>query len=353
LTSAVALLVLFSAQSIAAPSAPPRSTSEPVVSGRAEQGRTLSATRGSWSGTGPLSFTYRWVRCPQGGGRPDGADCVFVQGATRSGYRLAAADVGFRMRLRVTATNAEGSQTVASNATAVVVGTPASTSIPLVTGTPFVDSVLTVQPGGWSGRQPISFSYGWLRCNTAGGECTAIPGATGRSYRLTSSDVNHRIRCNVTARNAVGSTSVLSSESGIVTVPLPSGAIRLPNGEISIPATSVPGDQRLVVSRVVFAPNPVASRRGQITVRVRVADTRGYVVRDAVVFVRSTPRVTTGSRLLTATDGWMTSRLLPLDTFPLRRQGRVQFFVKAYRSGDPVLAGVAGYRLVQVRTAPA
>jgi hypothetical protein len=29
----------------------------------------------------------------------------------------------------------------------------------------------------------------------------------------------------------------------------------------------------------------------------------------------------------------------------------VQFFVKAYRSGDPALAGVAGYRLVQVRTA--
>jgi hypothetical protein len=26
----------------------------------------------------------------------------------------------------------------------------------------------------------------------------------------------------------------------------------------------------------------------------------------------------------------------------------VQFFVKAWRQGDPVLAGVAGYRLVQV-----
>jgi hypothetical protein len=47
----------------------------------------------------------------------------------------------------------------------------------------------------------------------------------------------------------------------------------------------------------------------------------------------------------------MTTRLVPLDTFPLKKNGRVQFFVKAYRSGDPELAGIAGYRLVQVRTA--
>jgi hypothetical protein len=60
-----------------------------------------------------------------------------------------------------------------------------------------------------------------------------------------------------------------------------------------------------------------------IAFRIRTKDTRGFVVRDALVFVRSTPRVTTGGD----------------------RQ------VKAYRSGDPALAGIAGYRLVQVRLA--
>ena len=130
-------------------------------------------------------------------------------------------------------------------------------------------------------ERPITFAYAWLRCNTAGGECVGIPGATGRSYRLTSADVDHKLRVNVTARNAIGRTTVLSSESGVVGVPLPPGAIRLPNGRISIPVTSVPADQRLVVSQVGFTPNPVASRRGAITVRVLVKDTRGYVVRDA------------------------------------------------------------------------
>jgi hypothetical protein len=71
------------------------------------------------------------------------------------------------------------------------------------------------------------------------------------------------------------------------------------------------------------------------------------------VFVRSTPRVTTGGdRQVTTTDGWVTYQLAPNDNFPQPRSGfNVQFFVKAYRSGDPGLAGIAAYRLVQVRLA--
>jgi hypothetical protein len=347
----LAALALPSVDSTAAPTAKPSATAEPDIDGRAEQGRTLTASRGRWTGTGKISYDFRWVRCGPSGGRPDGSDCGFILGATRARYQIASADVGFRLRVRVTATNAEGAQTVASNPTAVVVGPPVNTSQPIVSGSALVGAVATAQPGSWTGRQPIAFSYAWLRCNTAGGECAAISRATGRSYRLTSSDVNHRLRFNVTARNAVGSVTVISGESAIVSVPLPAGAIKLGTGEISIPATSVPGDQRLIVSRVSFSPNPVTSRRRPVTVRVRVTDTRRYVVRDALVFVRSTPRVTTGGRLVTAADGWVTFRLQPLGTFPLRKQGNVQFFVKAYRSGDPPLAGVAGYRLVQVRTA--
>ena len=344
-------LFLPSAVGLAAPTAKPDNTSEPTISGQAEQGRTLSASRGRWTGTGSISYAYRWVRCGPEGGRPDASNCGSIPGATRSRYELVSADLGYRLRVRVTASNAEGAETVASNPTATVVGPPVNASLPLVGGTALVGSVLTVNPGGWIGRQPIAFSYGWLRCNSAGGECLGIGGATGRSYRLTSADVNHKLRVNVTARNAIASVTVLSSESAVVSVPLPAGAIRLPSGEISIPASSVPSDQRLIVSRVAFSPNPVTSISRPITVRVRVSDSRNYVVRDAVVFVRSTPRVTAGGRLLTATDGWLTFQLQPLETFPLKKQGNVQFFVKAYRSGDPPLGGVAGYRLVQVRTA--
>jgi len=353
-TTAIALgaLALPSGEGAAAPAAPPTNTGEPVISGRPEQGRTLSSTTGSWSGTQPLSFVYQWVRCGADGGRPDGGDCTVIFGATERRYQLVRADVDFRMRVRVTASNAEGSQTVASNPTTTVVGPPENTSMPLVRGNMVVGSLATADPGSWTGRQSISFSYRWLRCNTQGGDCVSIGGGTGRNYRLTSSDVNHRIRFNVTARNPVGTVTVISGESAIVTEPLPSGAIRLPSGELSIPATSVPRDQRLIVSQVVFSPNPVTSPSQLITVRVRVKDTRGFVVREALVFVRSTPRVTSGGdRQASTTDGWVTYQLLPNANFRVRSGYNVQFFVKAYRSGDPALAGVAGYRLVQVRTA--
>ena len=58
-----------------------------------------------------------------------------------------------------------------------------------------------------------------------------------------------------------------------------------------------------------------------------------------------------GDRQATTVDGWVTYQLVPNGNFPKPRNGfNVQFFVKAYRSGDPALAGIAAYRLVQVRS---
>jgi hypothetical protein len=342
-------LVLPSGEGIAAQAAAPSNTAEPTISGRAEQGATLTASRGTWTGTDPISFAYQWIRCGTDGGQPDGGNCAIISKATARQYRLVRADVGSRLRVRVTATNADGSKTVASNPTAVVVGLPMNTSPPGVGGTATVGSVLTASPGSWTGKQPITFSFRWLRCNSAGGECISI-GANGSSYRLSSADVGHKIRFDLTARNSLGSTTVRSGESPIVSEPLPAGAMKLPSGETSIPASSVPSTARLIVSVVQFSPRPVRSARNPITVRVRVKDTRGFVVRDALVFVRSTPRVTSGGdRQATTVDGWVTYPLVPNGNFPKPRRGRhVQFFVKAYRLGDPALAGIAAYRLVQV-----
>jgi hypothetical protein len=350
---AICALVLPSGEGVAAQTVVPSNTVEPTIGGRAEQGRTLSATRGTWTGAEPITYAYQWLRCGADGGQADGGNCAIVSGATGREHRLTNADVGARMRVRVTASNADGARTATSNPTAVVVGVPVNTAPPFPRGSLVVGQVVTAEPGTWTGRQPISFSYRWLRCNSAGGECAAISGGTSRNYRVSQSDVGRKLRFNVTARNSIGSVTVISTESAIVSEPLPSGAIRLPNGEISIPAASVPSNQRLVVSVVQFAPNPVTSRSDTITVRVRAKDTRGFVIRDALVFVRSTPRVTTGGdRQITTTDGWVTYQLAPNGNFPKPRRGyNVQFFVKVYRSGDPALAGVAAYRLVQVRLA--
>jgi hypothetical protein len=270
-------------------------------------------------------------------------------------------DVGRRLRVRVTATNSAGSTTVASNPTATVAartdsGKPVNQREPTISGVAAQGQTLTGTAGQWTGSSPISYSYRWVRCGTDGGRpdgsnCRSIKGATRTTYRLEGADVGARLRFRVTATNSRGTTVAASNPTGVVSPPQPSGTITLPNGERSIPVTSVPADQRLIVDRVEFSPNPVRSRSERITIRIKVKDTRGYVVRDALVFVRSTPAVTAPIAVSrTATDGWITYQTAPQSDFPLRSGYSVQFYVKAYRQGDPVLAGVAGTRLVQVAT---
>ena len=103
---------------------PPNNTGEPSIVGDAIEGRTLTANRGTWSGTTPMSFAYRWLRCPTDGGAADGSNCAPIGGSAGAGttYRLRDADVGIRIRVRVTATNADGSDTAVSNPTAIVQG---------------------------------------------------------------------------------------------------------------------------------------------------------------------------------------------------------------------------------------
>lgn len=353
---------LSDATAVVTEASAPVNTGEPRITGTTQQGQTLTASSGSWTGQQPITFAYRWVRCGTDGGLPDGSNCQQLN-ATSQTYVLGSDDVGQRLRVRVTASNSVGVETVASNATAVVrasttAGRPVNTIEPRVTGNLVAGQTLTTTGGSWAGATPITLSYQWVRCGTDGGNplgtnCTTIGGATRATYTLTTADVGRRLRARVTARNSVGTTQAASNPTAVVQSAGPAGIVTLPNGERSIPVTSVPANERLVVSNVQFVPNPVRSRTAPIQVRIRVKDTRGYVVRDARVFIRPTPLVTTGAdNAATATDGWVTYTLTPRFSFPQPRTGfNVQFFVKAYRAGDPGLAGVSGTRLVQVALA--
>jgi hypothetical protein len=113
---------------------------------------------------------------------------------------------------------------------------------------------------------------------------------------------------------------------------------------VSLPA-------RLIIDGVRFAPSLVVSRNRPVSVRVHVSDTRGFVVRDALVFVRATPLVTsTPAEQATDQAGYVTLIMSPRATFPLKRGYHVQFFVRTRKEGDSLLAGVSSRRLVQVAT---
>jgi hypothetical protein len=76
--------------------------------------RKLSGNSGVWSGTS-LAFAYGWERC-----RADQSVCSNIPRATSLNYQLSRSDVGWRLRLRVTASNGGGTSTAYSGSTGVV-----------------------------------------------------------------------------------------------------------------------------------------------------------------------------------------------------------------------------------------
>jgi hypothetical protein len=326
----------------------PRATGEPSITGTPRVGETLRTTRGTWTGTNPIRYAYRWYRC-EGRGQPDASDCARISNASNASYTLRAADAGFRIRSQVVATNRDGSAQATSNPTNVIQSAiPTNTTEPSISGTAVVGNRLTAKRGQWVGNTPITYAFRWLRCNAAGAECGEIAGATDNTYVLVQADVGRTMRVRVTARNDAGSRSAISNPTAQVRA---SGPAPTPSGSLPASSLQVAGD-RLVIAQVAFSPNPVRSRTAPITVRVKITARQGRPVSGALVFVRATPRVVQGQTAATQPDGWVALRLVPNAAFPQPRSGfNVQFFVRAYRASDPPLGGVAAYRLVQVRLA--
>ena len=127
----------------------PSNTERPAVTGSAVQGAVLSSTNGAWSGTQPITFTRQWYRC-------DSAllSCSPLAGATGTTYSPTDADVGFPLRVSVTATNMAGSASSDSLATASVSPAPPSppsnTRLPSLSGQTRDGFTLTLSSGRWN-----------------------------------------------------------------------------------------------------------------------------------------------------------------------------------------------------------
>ena len=198
-----------------APVTSPVPTGRPVVTGRAQAGQTLSTSQGVWesNNNAPTSYSYEWLRCSSGEG------CVLIAGADQATYQPTLAnDVGFRIRSRVTGSNAAGwSRTQSVTTSRVTDPRPALVERPVIDGDPLVGLTVSTSPGVWD-HAPTDYSYRWLRCN--GGSCTAIPGASDRRYELTDDDLGSRLRSQVTARNS-GGRAVATSVATRVVKPMP------------------------------------------------------------------------------------------------------------------------------------
>jgi hypothetical protein len=248
----------------------------------------------------------------------------------------------------VIASNADGTASANSNPTPGVVqpsstaGAPSNASPPTISGAPQQGQTLTAGHGTWNGGQPQTYAYQWRRCDSVGGSCVDIGGATASTYVPTADDIGHTLRARVTARNSIGARSSTSTPTGVVS----KGGV--PSGQtISINDVSLPN--RLVIDRLQFIPAILRSHSA-FTARFHVTDSQNHPVQGALVFVLGIPfgNTTTPPEQATGADGWVTFVIRPTLRLRITSNGNQPFFVRARKPTDRLIAGVSTRRLVNL-----
>ncbi len=83
-------------------------------------------------------------------------------------------------------------------------------------GTPTIGRIVSGFAGGWNASPPPNLSLQWDRCNSAGGACNPISGATRPTYIPTSADISHTLRLRVAAANGSGTMTASSAPTAAV-----------------------------------------------------------------------------------------------------------------------------------------
>jgi hypothetical protein len=270
---------------------PLESTFPPAIAGAAQEGRTLTATTGSWN-RGPLTYAYQWRHC-----LPASSACADIPGAQEPSYVVGAADVDSSLRVTVTASDGATTASAVSAPTAAALpAAPRNTNVPAIVGRPRRGSKLSATRGEWQSSRPLSFAFQWQRCGRNSG-CVAIPGATGASYRVVAADTGRSLRVVVSASNAGGSA-----------------AARSPARAVAAAAPWISGTPK--VGHVLRAHAGTAGRfryqwlrcTGHRCSAIRRASSPRYRVRRADIGRRLKVRVTAAGRSLRGHNSSSTSR---------------------------------------------
>ena len=128
---------------------------------------------------------------------------------------------------------------------------PVNDVAPSLAGTAVQNRVLSGFSGGWNGSPPPTIALQWMRCDSAGGNCSALSGATGATYRPVAADVGSTLRLRVTASNASGKLAVSSRP----TVAILSGPAVTQMGDTSTGFSSVYVTSTAELASIFTAPS--------------------------------------------------------------------------------------------------
>jgi hypothetical protein len=119
ISTAVAVFIGLLAPASAGADAKPTFTDGPAVAGIPRESEMLTATA-AWTGDPAPTAAWTWLRCDQARSNK----CEAIAGAASPSYRVVAADVGSRLRVRVRLENSAGETEARSDPTNVVEPAP-------------------------------------------------------------------------------------------------------------------------------------------------------------------------------------------------------------------------------------
>jgi Bacterial Ig-like domain (group 3) len=214
---------------LAAPAAsgadPPPADTPPVLADStnpppAQVGDTITLTPGTYSTNPTVAVLDTWYDC--GTAAPSTpVNCTEIQ-ASGLTYVVKSADRGSYIVVFESGSAATLVSPVSSNSIPVQQPPPppavtppsAGSDKPGVSGTPQVGGTVKGIPVSMTGNP--TYAYQWQRCAST---CTAIDGATAKTYAPSAADLGHSLVFVETGTNAGGSTSTRSPQSAIVTAP--------------------------------------------------------------------------------------------------------------------------------------
>ena len=222
------------ALSLAATAANSTATGKPSITGTATVGQTLTAAKGTVADTDGLTkadngdagfaYTYQWIRTDS-----DGSNPANIPGATSSAYVLKAADLGKKVRVKLSfkddAGNAESRTSDAFPASGTVNST--ATGKPSITGTATVGQTLTAAKGtvadangvtkADNGDAGFAYTYQWIRMdsNSDGviSNAANISGATSSTYVLKAADLGKKVRVKLSFKDDAGNAESRTSDA--------------------------------------------------------------------------------------------------------------------------------------------
>ena len=196
-------------------------TGQPTISGTAQVGEDLTAdTSGISDGNGltTASYSYQWLRAETASAAGEE-----ISGASSATYTVVEADQSKYLRVQVSFQDDDGnSETATSDATGPVSAEPneSATGQPTISGTAQVGEDLTASTSGISdgnGLTSPTYSYQWLRANTAAGTGSEISGARSTTYRLVEADQGKYLRVRVSFQDDDGNGDGNERATGPVT----------------------------------------------------------------------------------------------------------------------------------------